>query len=592
MPSIRRSLTVYLLLLVGGGLAVVAAVTDELVGRTLDARRAAEAARAGANFDEQCRRDREELDKSLLVEARDTFIRVRDRSAEQVRERSQQFAALLVANDVAAGPFPLARLAWVGDASRPGDHRGPATFLAGQYVFSRGVGPLADDGPPGDPHPPLYQISLAGRADTVWRSPALGATSFPPVASSPQRAADVDWTAPDTLSLNGHEVRWLTFKAPLAGPFAFRTGGRGGRAPPAGPPGPPPGPRPERAGPPTPRVYIQYAKPLAGLDDDTARHQQEMTDGLAALEAGIAHDRAALRLSLATVAGVTFLGILVGGPLLVRRGLRPVDKLTDAVGRVNERDFRLPVEAREVGRELLPIHDRLTHTLAALRRAFEREKDAVADISHELRTPVAGLQATIDVALRKPRTADQYRTTLEECRGITRQLGRLVERVLTLARLDADVVSKAVPTDLADLTAGCVAVVRPLAEAHGLTVTADLHPGLSAVTDPDQVREVVMNLLSNAVEYNSPGGSVGVTAKASGGAAVIEVRDTGIGMSAEVADRIFERFYRADPARHATGAHAGLGLAIVREAVAKLGGTVAVESAPGQGSTFRVTLPA
>ena len=568
MPSIRRSLTLYLLLLVGGGLAVVAAVTDGVVGRTLDARRASEADRVRANFDVQCQADRDRLDVDLWAEAQTVLDKLRERFADR---RNAEFWRAIPAVDAAAGPAGAQLAMRLHFAQmRMGDEALPSA-----------------DPAHADTHPPLCQVTATDRPEApLVRSASLGADGFPPVVANPDRVFDLGYGY-DSPAVGGQPVRLLVVKVPFLSPrFPRRPPGRGGR--------PPTGDRPDRPppGPPAPRLVIQYARPLAALDDEFARHRREMADTLAALDADIARERAGLRLSLATVAGATFLGILVGGPLLVRRGLRPVDRLSDAVGRVSERDFRLPVEAAEVGRELLPIHDRLSHTLAALRRAFEREKDAIADISHELRTPVAGLQATLDVALRKPRTADQYRTTLEECRGITKQLGRLVERVLTLARLDADAVSKAVPTDLADLTAGCVAVVRPLAEAHGLTVTADLHPGLSAVTDPDQVREVVMNLLSNAVEYNSPGGSVGVTARASGGAAVIEVRDTGIGMSPEVADRIFERFYRADPARHATGAHAGLGLAIVREAVAKLGGTVAVESAPGRGSTFRVTLPA
>src|SRR5262249_60020296 len=107
-------------------------------------------------------------------------------------------------------------------------------------------------------------------------------------------------------------------------------------------------------------------------------------------------------------------------------------------------------------------------------------------------------------------------------------------------------------------------------------------------SDVGKLREVLMNLLHNAVEYNRPGGTIDLAARRDGAAAVFEVRDTGIGMTAEVRERIFERFYRADSSRHATGVHAGLGLAIVKEYVARLGGTIAVESEPGVGTTFRV----
>jgi len=111
-------------------------------------------------------------------------------------------------------------------------------------------------------------------------------------------------------------------------------------------------------------------------------------------------------------------------------------------------------------------------------------------------------------------------------------------------------------------------------------------------TDPDKLREVIMNLLHNAVEYNRAGGRVELAARHADGQVHFEVRDTGIGMSSEVRERIFERFFRADSSRHATGVHAGLGLAIVKEYVERLGGTIHVESMPDMGTTFRVSFPA
>jgi signal transduction histidine kinase len=344
----------------------------------------------------------------------------------------------------------------------------------------------------------------------------------------------------------------------------------------------------------TPRVYVQVGRPVLPEAEEFAEpivwRDQELRVSADRTRSRIAGVRLALLL-----AGLTgFVGVAVGVPLLVRRGLKPVDTLSDAVSRVSERDFRLPVGREQLTQELAPIHDRLTHSLEALKVAFEREKEAVADISHELRTPVAGLLATIDVCLRKPRTADQYRQVLEDCRGITKQLGGLVERVMTLAYLDAGhTATQAAPTDAAVLADDCAAVIRPLAEAHGLTLTADAAEPAELTTDADKLREVMLNLLHNAVEYNQPGGSVrlSVRRERDAGPVVVEVSDTGIGMTPEVKGKIFERFYRADPSRTATGVHAGLGLAIVKEYVDRLGGSISVESAPGRGSTFRVTLP-
>jgi signal transduction histidine kinase len=217
----------------------------------------------------------------------------------------------------------------------------------------------------------------------------------------------------------------------------------------------------------------------------------------------------------------------------------------------------------------------------------------VADISHELRTPIASLLATIDVALRKPRTPEQYRLTLDECRGITRQLSQLVERIMTLANLDAGNARTATTrADAAEIADGCAAVMRPIAANVGLKLEVDAEGPLELDTDPDKLREVLINLLHNAVEYNKPDGRVELIGRREGDRIVLTVRDTGIGMTPEVRERIFERFFRADPSRHATGVHAGLGLAIVKEYVERLNGTIHVESEAGVGTTFRVTFPA
>ncbi len=111
-------------------------------------------------------------------------------------------------------------------------------------------------------------------------------------------------------------------------------------------------------------------------------------------------------------------------------------------------------------------------------------------------------------------------------------------------------------------------------------------------TDPDKLREVLNNLLHNAIQYNCPAGQIDLTVARDNGHVRLEVRDTGIGIAPEARELIFERFYRADPSRTSDGMNAGLGLAIVKEYVELMGGRIAVNSAPGQGSTFRIELPA
>jgi signal transduction histidine kinase len=404
-------------------------------------------------------------------------------------------------------------------------------------------------------------------------------------------------------------VHRIIFRAPR---LVFNPPPRPGPAP-GPPPGSPPGspgagPNPlQRANGPTPnrserdrpppsnldnRLYIQCARPKAEIDAKLAAFENERDEARATLAGDVQSARKKMLLQLAVVGLIVILAIAIGGPVLVGVGLRPVGKLSDAVSRVSEKDFKLPHDGRNLAQELVPIHSRLTQTLDLLQRAFSREKKAVADISHELRTPIAALMATIDVALRKPRTPEQYRSSLEECRLISKQLGQLVERIMTLATLDAGNDRTQVSrTDALELACGCTAVIRPLAVANGITVHLH-HPGdlIELDTDPAKLREVLMNLLHNAVEYNRPEGSIDLTLRQEGSNVVFEVRDTGIGMPPEIKEKIFERFFRADPSRHATGVHAGLGLAIVKEYITRLNGTIAVTSEPGIGSTFTITL--
>ncbi len=444
-----------------------------------------------------------------------------------------------------------------------------------------------------DEHPKYYQFDFP-QPWRVLRNPAHEMPAFPIEKYGQNHSFD---KAFDDVTVDGVPLYRIVYKSYLAGgpprgllPDPSRMLGFpaviGGAAPPLPPA------LLDRSVDPLPFVYVQVARPKAELDARLAEHDQKRQEEVDRLADDTQKAMTRLRTQLAVIGAIMLIAVPTGAWLLVGRGVAPIRHLSDAVSRVSEKDFRLPVEPADLSRELVPIHDRLTQTLDALRRAFEREKQAVADISHELKTPIAALLTSVGVSLRKPRTTEQYKATLEECQDIGRQLSRLVDRIMTLASLDAgNDRTVAERVDAAELAADCATVVRPLAEAHGLRFSAQIDRGAELVTDPDKLREVLNNLLGNAVEYNRPGGSVELRVAAANGHVAFEVRDTGIGMTPEVREKIFERFYRADPSRHATGVHAGLGLAIVKEYVERLGGTIAVESEPGAGSAFRVTIP-
>lgn len=615
MPSIRRSLIVYFLLLLLLALGGMAFLSDSVTGRALADKEQAAVELIDRTATDKEQEEREKFDRELLTHARDTARTAIGEYAVLVDQTNRRLGVefTLAMLSTPASPTPGGWLVPVafqtiqpahpgrnwerwysgrlwGAVSKAYEQVNAIELRYSDFLSHR----LEDD----HPNTPLVQINTPKWL--VWKSARLPAEGLPFDREQWEREKTHkygdDWRH-DTLELPTGTVRRVVYKP---NPGGFRGGG--------GPPRPEPVRGDSRPGPTQPAPpsrdpgpgftnYFHVARPTIELEaavvaihTDAARQKDELRQATAAT-------RDTVRWLLLAGSVFTFLGLLVGGWVLVGVGLRPLRKLTDAVAQVNERDLHLPVKPDELSQELLPIRDRLVQALDQLREAFEREKQAVADISHELRTPVASLLATVDVTLRRPRTAEQYKQALEDCRMLTKQLGGLVERVMTLAYLDAGQTKMAsAPTDAAEVANGCAAVIRPLAESHGLTLRTDVQQTPPVNTDPDKLREVMINLLHNAVEYNRPGGSItlAVRREVNGGASsgvVVEVSDTGIGMTADVRGKIFERFYRADPSRTATGVHAGLGLAIVKEYVDRLGGSISVESEQDRGSTFRVTLP-
>jgi heavy metal sensor kinase len=343
----------------------------------------------------------------------------------------------------------------------------------------------------------------------------------------------------------------------------------------------------------TAEFFIQFARSSEDRDLRLAALTKKRDRDLNDLQRETGASLATLRTRLLTIGLATFGFSLLGGLWLIHRMLRPVGRITSAVSQVSELDFHLRIKREEVPDELLPIVDKLQASLQSLEKAFEREKQAAADISHELRTPIASLLATIQVCLRKSRTTEEYRTALQTCNDIGQQLSSLVERLLTLARIDAGA-DKLRPeaVDVPELAEQCVTMIRPLAEARDLELRLNRNGPIVIETDSEKLREIVTNLLHNAIQYNRPHGSIDLSIARANGHVQLEVRDTGIGIPPTARTHLFERFYRADPSRQSDTVHAGLGLAIIKGYLDLMGGKIEVESEEGLGSTFRVLLPA
>jgi two-component system OmpR family sensor kinase len=308
----------------------------------------------------------------------------------------------------------------------------------------------------------------------------------------------------------------------------------------------------------------------------------------------IREERARLATLLAVVvgAGVAVLALgLCGGWWLARRTLAPVAALTEAVAAIGPRDLATRLDEGCGPEELHGLARAFNATLARLEAAFERQARFTADASHELRTPLAVMRAQAELALKGERAPAEQRATIEACLRATERMSGLVEGLLALARADSGEHRPArEEVALDELVRETTEFLRPAAEAEQVALRCTTTP-VTVRGDPRLLADVVRNLVDNGVRYNRRGGEVQVDLACENGHAVLRVSDTGIGIPEEAQARLFERFYRADPARSRRHGGSGLGLAIAHGIVQAEGGSIGVESRPGAGSTFTVKLP-
>jgi heavy metal sensor kinase len=571
MRSIRLSLVVYFLVLVGLALAATSGMGYWTTAQIVEKRKEETRKLFCAQYERRCQREKGKFDNLLLTHAR-SLASLSQFQFQSNRFRLPTLAPLgLLTAPLSPGGEWLVPL-WCYE----GASRSPLAVRIGRFTDKE---ILFDEArlPPDTDSPGTEYFQINSEWGNFWRSRSMediAPFAVDPSAFDSKTMKFLDFKFDEFEIRPGVHVRRVTLKAP-ASQFRYVAGGR-------------PEPTHEFLA-----LLVQCACDTAKRDATLAGSGQEHDQQLADLEAESQDTLATLRNRLLAISLAAFVLVAVGAALLVQLGLAPLRRLGYAVSQVSARDFKLQFDGGHLPAELRPIVVKLEGTLDQLRRAFAREKQAAADISHELRTPLAALLTTTEVALRKPRASDEYRELLADCHTIGQQMSKLVERLLALARLDAGVdVLRPREVDAAALAEQCAAMVRPLAEARELNLAVHHHGPASVTADPDKLREVLTNLLHNAIEYNRPSGRVDVNVERHNGTLAIDVRDTGIGINPEAQAHIFERFYRADPSRQATGLHAGLGLSIVKGYIDLMGGSISVESREGEGSTFRVRMPA
>jgi heavy metal sensor kinase len=278
--------------------------------------------------------------------------------------------------------------------------------------------------------------------------------------------------------------------------------------------------------------------------------------------------------------------------------LAPLSRLAIATRGIDiaELERRLPV--RGTGDELDDVAIAFNDTLERLERAVGEMRQWSLALAHELRTPLTALRGEIEMAMRAPAGAEdgaaleaserRLASLLEEID----KLKRVIDQVLTLARAEAGEIAIARErVDLGALGASLCDQLDLVAQARGIGLHYQVDGEAHVVGDASWLERLLLNLVDNAIKFTPEGGRVDVRVGRGDDAALLEVKDTGIGMSSEVAPRIFEHFYRADPARSPGSEGAGLGLSLVKWIADRHDGRISVESRPGAGSIFRVRLP-
>lgn len=349
------------------------------------------------------------------------------------------------------------------------------------------------------------------------------------------------------------------------------------------------------------RVRVVGLTVLPGLDEEddefAGEESAEAEEGSQTVSLALARGTEAVDTFLAglrnILAAVGFFAGLIGAGILgvvIRRSLRPLDHLAGEIAKLDS-DLSSRVGLPLAPREIAPVVNQLNELLGRLEAAFRRERVFSADIAHELRTPLAGLRSSIEVAISRPREASDYCDTLEESLDIICRIQEMVHRLLYLSRLDAgqiDTEEKRI--DLSELVRASWAPLAASAKDRRLDVQTRLPQDVFVQTDPMYLEVAIRNVLENAVVHANEAGRVRVEVNGNSESADLLIVNSGSAVPQKQVSELVERFARGDQARNASGSHCGLGLALVHKIAAILNVSVDIRSRVGGDFAVRLSL--
>lgn len=294
----------------------------------------------------------------------------------------------------------------------------------------------------------------------------------------------------------------------------------------------------------------------------------------------------------ATLIAGLLISIFIGNRI-ARRGLQPLSEIAAAVQRVRSSTLNERIRLNDPPAEIDSLAGNFNQTLDRLEEAFGRLSRFSSDIAHELRTPINNIRGQMEVALARVRTPAEYADLMESCLEDCERLSRLIDSLLFLARAEhPETEIRRERLDVARELNSLAEFYEPAASERGIQLEMQARDGCSAAVDRALFQRALGNLIENSLRYTPRGGRVSITAGEDSRGVALCVTDSGIGIPQEHLSRVFDRFYRVDPARAGTGSQAGLGLAIVQTIARLHGGDARIQSTVGEGTSVTLSFPA
>jgi heavy metal sensor kinase len=281
-----------------------------------------------------------------------------------------------------------------------------------------------------------------------------------------------------------------------------------------------------------------------------------------------------------------------GGFLIARKALTPVKKISEAIDKISESNLSERITAKNIPEELNILASSFNRTFDRLELSFNRQKQFVADASHELKTPLSLILSQSEVTLRKERTVEEYRNVLKVIADTTKIISGIVQKLLSIARLSTNKVELKIENiDLNEIIHESVKLLSPLAAQKGISI--NISAGKQSVISGDRgvLLELFANIIDNAIKYNIPHGRVDISVEKEEGFITIQIKDTGVGIPEKDLDKIFDRFYRVDKSRSKETGGSGLGLSICKEIVKLHGGRIDIKSQPWSETAVFIYFP-